>query len=175
MLLLIIGAITAIASGTSQKYNISEEFDVIKKKMNENDMKSKEAAIAKGPGFEITNDRFLFYKHHAELMYDLDNKDISIPSDRELLNELITSDLAVVQAKELGITVTHEEVNEYIAEQRLFLKAYDPKDPDQALIANLMENRIRITGLSEESFGRVIWCWINMRNQFISVNCMESC
>ncbi|CAM3508225.1 MULTISPECIES: SurA N-terminal domain-containing protein [Paenibacillus] len=74
------------------------------------------------------------------------------PSDEEVLRHMITEALTVHHAKEIGITVTPEEVRDVIDLQMRAMKDTDPKTSAEQLTLYIMEQRIRITGLSEEDF-----------------------
>ncbi|WP_438351250.1 hypothetical protein ACP8HI_11740 [Paenibacillus sp. FA6] len=97
-----------------------------------------------GDGIEITADRFILYKKNAEL--------VQTPlSDDEIINELIKKELSIQYAENLGLEVVAQEIDDVIAYERAALN--DPNlDPDNNVVKELMSNRIRITGLTEDEF-----------------------
>jgi|GEM_PF-1417267 len=94
---------------------------------------------------------YVFTLKSKELIHAL-NPLTEKPSDEEVLRHMITEALTVHHAKEIGITVTPEEVRDVIDMQMRAMKDTDPKTSAEQLTLYIMEQRIRITGLSEEDF-----------------------
>jgi len=69
------------------------------------------------------------------------------PTDQDLLDGILTSELLYSYAKKKGLSLSEEELSQYINEQRAVLE-----DTEQADMAALMKERIRLTGMDEESF-----------------------
>lgn len=68
-----------------------------------------------------------------------------------LLMNFIKSELTVQNAKNLGLEATAQEITDVIAVEKAALN--DPNlDPENYLVKELMSNRIRITGLTEDEF-----------------------
>lgn len=140
------------------KEKIKQGFDEIqlsleKEKLNRN--LTVKSPLVVGEGIEITRDRFIFYKKSSELINSIQNNNNlmkQVPqSDDDIINELIKSELTVKNAKNLGLEATVQEIDDVIAAEEAALN--DPDlDPDNYLVKELMENRIRITGLTEDDF-----------------------
>lgn len=94
---------------------------------------------------------YVFTLKTKELIYALNQLTVK-PSGEEVLRHMITEALTVHHAKQIGITVTPEEVKGMIDMQRRAMKGTGPKTSAEQLTLYIMEQRIRITGLSEEEF-----------------------
>jgi len=142
----------AYANTDNPHLQISRAFDSLKAKLDQskND-KAIPSAAAEIDGITIDQDRFLFYKANIELTYAL-NGNKPVPNDDELLSNLIQEDRIVQKAIQRGIIVSDQELQEAIDYQRELYDNYDPLDKDQELVHELMSNRIRITGLSDDDF-----------------------
>lgn len=147
------------SQSTIPKEQIKEGFDEIQLSLESGKMNRNLAAsspVVVGDGIEITRDRFVFYKKSSELLSSLENNNNSLlkqaaQSDDDIINELIKSDLTVQNAKNLGLEATDQEINNAITAEKAALN--DPDlDPDNYLVKELMSNRIRITGLTEDEF-----------------------
>lgn len=94
---------------------------------------------------------YVFTMKSKELIHAL-NQWNEKPSGEEVLQHMITEALTVHHAKQTGITVTQEEVRDMINMQMRAMKDTGPKTSAEQLTLYIMEQRIRITGLSEEDF-----------------------
>lgn len=113
--------------------------------------KAGNSVVAEINGASIDKEQFTFYKSNLELTYSLQDKG-PIPNDKELVNNLLAEKLVVQQAINQGITVSDEEVKKAIDYQRNIYETFEPADKDQALALELMKNRIRISGLTDDEF-----------------------
>ncbi len=77
---------------------------------------------------------------------------IGAPDDRELLDRMVKKLLFVQQGIERGVTVSDDEIDEFIAGQRDMFANYNPDNEEERLLKAVFENRIRITGLSDTEF-----------------------
>ncbi|WP_440115284.1 SurA N-terminal domain-containing protein [Paenibacillus sp. QZ-Y1] len=146
------------SQSTIPKEQTKDGFDEIqlsleKEKLNRN--LTAESPLVVGEGIEITRDKFIFYKKSSELISSLQNNNNLVKqasqSDEDIINELIKSELTVQNAKNLGLEATAQEIDDVITAEKAALN--DPDlDPDNYLVKELMSNRIRITGLTEEEF-----------------------
>lgn len=103
--------------------------------------------IAEGPGFKITAKELKFYKANEEASAKLQNQ-TTARSNSDLLKDLIEKQLVIQYAKDQGLSVSKEEVTKYIEQLRIQLnQASTPQD-----IKDLKENRIRISGLTENEY-----------------------
>lgn len=111
--------------------------------------------VAEGPGFNITKERFLLYKQNHEIQIDL--LQTKRMSDNEIIDELIKKELTILDAKKRGVTVSDDEIDEMIQFQRASLN--DGRGDSYELIKELMLNRIRITGMSDDEFwsSELVW------------------
>ncbi|MCM3783650.1 SurA N-terminal domain-containing protein [Neobacillus mesonae] len=107
--------------------------------------------IAQTKDIQITQEQFEFYKSAAEAADSL-NTPVQSPSDEELIHNLFISELTALEAGKQGITVSDTEVNEQIEFQRTSFENHKPVTEEEKLVYELMENRIRNTGLSEDEF-----------------------
>jgi len=110
-----------------------------------------EPNIAELGDIKITQERFIFYKANLDLMREI-NKDAKIPeyTDEELIENLVKKDLMVNYAKSIGITIDSYEIDQVIEYEKSMLDNLT----DNEMIKVLMENRIKITGMTEEEFWR---------------------
>jgi len=131
----VVAAVTVIATKTTT----SSELSLTQKHLVE------------GPGFVIEKERFEFYKANVIMANELQHQG-QVPSDRELLDVLIKNELAIQDAKKKGITVTSEEVEDVIQFQRTTLESPNYEGDNKELVQNLMENRIKATGLTKDEF-----------------------
>ncbi|WP_165867304.1 SurA N-terminal domain-containing protein [Paenibacillus pinisoli] len=109
--------------------------------------KESEPVLAKGAGVEVTVKRFMDAKQNLELAHNMLDVEPEYPTDQDLLDGILTSELLYSYAKKKGMSVSDEELSQYINEQRAVLE-----DTEQADMAALMKERIRLTGMDEESF-----------------------
>ncbi|WP_165861146.1 SurA N-terminal domain-containing protein [Paenibacillus paeoniae] len=106
-----------------------------------------EPILAQGKGIKVTAERFIDTKQNFALAQSMLGGEQSEPTDQELLEQLLISELLLSQAKSKGLTATEEEVNGFIEEQRKMLRGSDQHE----MIA-LMDERIRLSGMDEDSF-----------------------
>lgn len=139
-----------------QKQLIENAFDELKDQNNS--MSKSNFAISEGD-IEISKSEFDFYKVNIKLINQLnatlDNssyKIASLPTDQDLIDEMLKKRISVQHAKETGITVTEGEVKEVINREENMLNSEDVDAQNQAIIREIMDQRIKLTGLSEEEF-----------------------
>lgn len=94
---------------------------------------------------------YVFTLKSKELIHALNPLAVK-PSGEEVLRHMITEALTMHYAKQIEITVTPEEVRDVIDVQMRAMKVTGPKTSAQQLTLYIMEQRMRITGLSEEDF-----------------------
>ncbi|RIX51211.1 hypothetical protein D3P08_17190 [Paenibacillus nanensis] len=148
----LIAGIAAAAHASTAKRTLAEKEAIIEKAFHE--MKSKKdrvsGYVAEGPDIKITQERFLFYKANLELQNELHPATSSLMTDGEMLDVLIKKELAVLDAIKRGIAVTESEIEEAIRYQRDTLEHATGEDGE--FVQDLMKNRIRMTGMSEDQF-----------------------
>ncbi len=120
--------------------------------------------VVNGKGVQISDEDYNFYKENVKLIQQLNNQqsagtqlnslvaNTSSTDNADLLNQLLADQLAVKYAKDNGISVTSAEVQQVIDHERSVLYNPDVQGDNKALVQEIMANRIRITGLSEEQF-----------------------
>lgn len=106
-----------------------------------------EPVLAEGAGVEVTVKRFMDTKQNLELAHRMMAVEPEYPTDQDLLDGILTNELLYSYAKKKGVSVSDEELSQYINEQKAVLE-----DTDQADMAALMKERIRLTGMDEETF-----------------------
>lgn len=106
-----------------------------------------------GENVRITIRDFIFYKSNLELLYRLQDKAFTL-TDEELIDAMLQQRLTVQYAKQAGLTATEQEqeIDEVIAQEREVLYDSQISAVNKDIIKEIMDNRIRITGLSEEDF-----------------------
>ncbi|MDR6550938.1 SurA N-terminal domain-containing protein [Paenibacillus qinlingensis] len=72
--------------------------------------------------------------------------------DNVLVDDMIKKELLVKQAKKAGIQVSAEEVSNLIKRERAAIDNTNYLDENTETVKEIMKNRIRITGLSEDDF-----------------------
>ncbi|NMO98062.1 hypothetical protein [Paenibacillus lemnae] len=107
--------------------------------------------IASFDTVKIDTADFLFYKTNAQRAAELNNAEM--PSDQHLINNMLKDKITAYEAVQQGITVSDEEVQQEIDFQRdVFENQMEQTSPEAQEVYDMMKNRIRITGLSEEEF-----------------------
>ncbi|MFF2886801.1 SurA N-terminal domain-containing protein [Paenibacillus sp. NPDC057967] len=106
-----------------------------------------EPVLAKGAGVEVTVKRFKDAKQNLELAQRMLAVEPEARTDEELLDQILTDELLYSYAKKKGVSIPEEELRQFIDEQKAMLE-----DTDQVEMAALMQERIRLTGMDEESF-----------------------
>lgn len=139
-----------------QKKLIENAFGELK---NQNSSMSKSNFVVSGGDIEISKSEFDFYKVNLKLINQLNAtldsssyKIASLPTDQELIDEMLKKRISVQHAKQIGITVTEGEVKEVVNREKKMLNSEDVDVQNQALIREIMHQRINLTGLSEEEF-----------------------
>lgn len=139
-----------------QKEMIENAFSELK---DQNNPLGKSNYIISGDDIKISKSEFDFYKVNIKLMNqlnaNLDNssdKIASFPTDQELIDEMLKKRISVQHAKKIGVTVTEGEVKEVINREKNMLNSEEVDAQNQALIREIMHQRINLTGLSEEEF-----------------------
>lgn len=149
VVLLLIAAAIYFSSSSKEENNIIEDtFDAIQK---ETASLSFNETVASVQDINVTYERFLFYKYNIEMFHALSNTEFSA-SDEELLNELLKKDLTIREAKNEGIAVAKEEVEQEIKFQQQVLENPEYTADNKELIQKIMKKRIEITGLTNEQF-----------------------
>lgn len=106
--------------------------------------------VAEGAGVRISAERFQHYKDNMAQVYAAQHwPPDQLPSDSQLLDELIGSDLAANYARDIGLEATAEEIDEAIRQERESLSEPD-SEPDS--VKTFMRERIERSGLTEEQF-----------------------
>lgn len=113
--------------------------------------KTNAANVAEVGGMAIDQEQFIFYKANF-LLLNAVQRNTPVPSDRELLNNLIKEELVVEQAIQQGITATDEEINEVIQYESNTYETFKPTDKDQEAALEFMTNRIKVSGLQDDGF-----------------------
>jgi len=155
IVLIILVASVSLASAKSDDSNlqIKNSFDSLKDKLDQlNSERNDSSWVAKVNGIEIDNKRFIFYKSNIELTYSLNKNNEVVPNDIELVNNLLVDDLAIQEAINQGITVSDEEIQKEIDYQRSMVDSLNPSNIKEEQFLELIKNRIRITGLSDDEF-----------------------
>lgn len=111
--------------------------------------------------YAITAKEFKFYKANVELLAEL-NQTASVSDDKTLLNDMIKLEETIQHAKELGIAASVDEVNTVIQNERNALSDPSVDGLDNQIVKEIMKNRIRITGLTDEDF----WNSAEVRTQY---------
>lgn len=107
---------------------------------------------------EISESEFEFYKANIKLINQLNKAEgnfsfqTGIPSDQELVDEMLKKRLSVQYARNSGITVDEDEIIEVVNREKSILNSSNLDIENQALIQEIMKQRIKLTGLSEEDF-----------------------
>lgn len=146
-----LSSLQSITLTESNKQIIRETFDSVKELQDKIRNGPAPSWVVEGEGVRISLSDYVLAKKNRDLVLTL-NQVEDMPSDADLLQDTITTQLTQNYAKQSGIVVTLEEVKDAIQFQKKALDESDPTDPNQQLIRYVMENRIRITGLIEEEF-----------------------
>lgn len=163
-IVLLVAISSSIYAFATNKYVVSDE----QKKMIENafgELKDQNSSMDKSNyiisegDIEISKSEFDFYKVNIKLMNQLNatldnssDKTDSLPSDQELIDEMLKKRISVQHAKEIGITIKEGEVKEVINREKGMLNSEEVDAQNQAIIREIMDQRIKLTGLSEEEF-----------------------
>lgn len=131
-------------------YHVKHEIDI-----------REDGIVAKLNDIEITEERYIFYKRNVEMIQKIEGTNDKI-DDIELINEMIGKDLTVQYAENMGITADPDEVDKVVEFQRNLLNDPSVTGPNNELVKEIMKNRIRITGLSEDEF----WKSDEIRDQY---------
>ncbi|MEK5476966.1 SurA N-terminal domain-containing protein [Paenibacillus sp. FSL R5-0407] len=149
---LIISFIVLLVAVSSSLYAFGELKD-------QNSSMDKSNYIISEGDIVISKPEFDFYKVNIKLMNQLNatldnssDKIASLPRDQELIDEMLKKRISVQHAKEIGITVTEGEVKEVINREKNMLNSEEVDAQNQAIIREIMDQRIKLTGLSEEEF-----------------------
>lgn len=137
---------------------ISKSFDELKIKLEQINNAQSLTITPETTVAEITNsdiainkEEFVFYKHNVDLTNTLSNNSASL-SNEQLIDNLLINELTAQEALKQGVTVSEAELDEAIKYQRDAYNNFTPTNKDQEIVMELMKNRIRITGLTEEEF-----------------------
>ncbi|GGD47560.1 hypothetical protein [Paenibacillus nasutitermitis] len=144
--------ITTIAFAVSNRSKTSSTDESIETASSSSSKEKTNAdTVAEVGGMAINHEHFIIFKANFLLLNAVQKND-PIPSDRELLNQLIMEGLVVEQATQQGITATGEEINEVIQYERKTFETFKPTNKDQEAALEFMKNRIKISGHPEDEF-----------------------
>lgn len=163
IVLLVAVSSSLYASATDKELVTNEQKQLIENAFGElkdqNSTMSKSNFIISGGDIEISKSEFYFYKVNIKLINQLnatlDSTSYtiaSLPTDQELIDEMLKKRISVQHSKEIGITVTEGEVKEVINREESMLNSEEVDAQNQAIIREIMDQRIKLTGLSEEEF-----------------------
>ncbi|MDR0267083.1 hypothetical protein [Paenibacillus sp.] len=145
-------------SSATKSEIISSSFDDLKVMLDQENNTRSIAVVAPlvhGGDFQISKQDFIFYKSNMEMINKLQNisslKSVSL-SDDSLIGEMVKKEVTVSYAKKLGLEVTPQEVDAVIQQERSFLNDPSITGENNDTVREIMKNRIRITGLSEDEF-----------------------
>lgn len=143
-------SMVSASSSPSNSELISQSFDEMKIKIDKTSAVQNQY-LASYDTLKIDIKDFVFYKENAQLVAKLKNTEV--PNDQFLLDNMLKDKLTAYEAIQQGITVSDEEVQREIDFQRdVFENQLDVSSPEVQDVYDMMKNRIRITGLSEEEF-----------------------
>lgn len=147
----LVGSASVIYSQSSVSPSLADKikagFDAIQASLNEQKAKTDAPLLVEGEGIRIDAERFIFYKKNLELIHSLQKGPML--TDSQIIDEMIKKELAVQYAKKLGFKVSPQEIDEVVRFERESLKN---ADSDSDFVKELMKNRIRITGMTEDEF-----------------------
>lgn len=147
------------------KEQIKTGFDKVKEQVNQQklfkDTTGIEIPLVKGEGFQISAKDFSFYKGNLELLYKLDKKPLRL-DDSNLIDEMVKKELLVKRAEKLGMTVSKQEVDSVIEKERNAFNDPAISGKNNDTVKEIMKNRIRITGFSDDEF----WNSEDIRKQY---------
>ena len=155
LLVFLIAAVFLVSTSiyADGKVSIHDLFNQIKIKQDQ----QKQAVLVQGDGFQIDAKQFVFYKSNLEMIAQLENQPKIVLSDDQIIDNLIIEELTAQYAKQQGITASAQEISDEISKERAAL--HDPKNVDpkngntkNKIVFEIMKNRIRITGLTEDQF-----------------------
>ncbi|MGG3307490.1 hypothetical protein AB4124_03425 [Paenibacillus sp. 2KB_20] len=135
----------------NNKQIIRETFDSVKELQDKLQNYSGSTWVLENEDVKISLGEYVFAKKNRELIYVL-NQLKELPSDAALLQDMVTTQLMVNYSKQSGVIVSSEEVRKAIDFQKTALDEADPNNEHDQLIRYIMENRIRISGKTEEDF-----------------------
>ncbi|MEJ9218371.1 hypothetical protein ACXFAU_22920 [Paenibacillus glucanolyticus] len=144
-------SLQSVSLSENNKQVIRETFDSVKELQDRIRSGPNPDWVVKDEKVNISLSDYVLAKKNRDLIYAL-NQVVEIPSDEALLQDMVTKQLTVNYAKQSGIVVTPEEVSEAVHFQKAALDEADPNDENHQLIRYMMENRIRITGMTTEEF-----------------------
>jgi hypothetical protein len=107
-----------------------------------------EIPLVEGDGIRIMPEEFELYKANIKEVNNQPNATPMTVSDEQIIDNLIIDKLLVQYAKKFDIVVSPSEIDKEIAFQRDSLE----KAPNDNPIRELMANRIKRSGLSEDAF-----------------------
>lgn len=143
-------SIVSASSSNSNSELISQSFDEMKVTIDKIGAVQNQN-LASFDTLKVDVEDFVFYKANAQLVAELKNTEV--PSDQSLIDNMLKDKLTAYEAIQQGITVSDEEVQKEIDFQRdVFENQMDLSSPEVQDVYDMMKNRIRITGLSEEEF-----------------------
>lgn len=143
-------SIVSASSSNSNSELISQSFDEMKVTFDKIGAVQNQN-LASFDTLKVDVEDFVFYKANAQLVAKLKNTEV--PSDQFLIDNMLKDKLTAYEAMQQGITVSDEEVQKEIDFQRdVFENQMDLSSPEVQDVYDMMKNRIRITGLSEEEF-----------------------
>ncbi|MCM3130371.1 SurA N-terminal domain-containing protein [Paenibacillus provencensis] len=143
-------SIVSASSSNSNSELISQSFDEMKVTIDKIGAVQNQN-LASFDTLKVDVEDFVFYKANAQLVAELKNTEV--PSDQSLIDNMLKDKLTAYEAIQQGITVSDEEVQKEIDFQRdVFENQMDLSSPEVQDVYDMMKNRIRIIGLSEEEF-----------------------
>lgn len=145
-----------------QKSLIKNAFDSLQTQNVTNSLIA-EKPLVDSKNFKIYSSDFNFYKKNVDLLQELNNisntqgvtanvSNDTYLTDTILIKQLIKEKLAIEYAKKIKIFVTDQELNNIIEKEKKALYDVNVEGQNKELVQELMSNRIRITGLTEEEF-----------------------
>ncbi|MEC0205371.1 hypothetical protein P4H39_22445 [Paenibacillus lautus] len=144
-------SLQSISLTESNKQIIREAFDSVKVLQDKLQNHPSPTRVVDKEDVKISLSEFVLARKNRDLIYAL-NQVQEIPSDAVLLQEMVITQLTANYAKQSGTVVSPEEVRDAIDFQKAALNEADPNDENHRLIRYIMENRVRISGKTEEEF-----------------------
>ncbi|SEK83237.1 hypothetical protein SAMN04488688_102398 [Paenibacillus sp. cl141a] len=141
----------SISLTESNKQIIRETFDSVKVLQDKLQNHPSPTWVVDKEDVKISLSEFVLARINRDLIFAL-NQVKEIPSDAALLKDMVITQLTANYARQSGVVVTPKEVSEEIEFQKAALDEADPNDDNHRLILYIMENRIRISGKTEEEF-----------------------
>ncbi|GIP36002.1 hypothetical protein [Paenibacillus sp. J2TS4] len=140
-------ALTVLVTGSALYANNMPSIDEMFIAIDNQVESAPDIVIAEGPDFEVYSKDFALFKANLEFSEKMNSVEMD-RTDKDIIDEIIKEALVVNLARKEGLSVSGEEIEEYITQLRGLVDDTE-QDP---VMKQIRDNLVKMSGLPEDEY-----------------------